>query len=42
MVLSLKHDIAPRKVDRIELQRRLIDAGCNLGQSERAIPGVTD
>ncbi len=41
MALSLKHGIAPRNVDRMQLQRRLIDAGCNLGQSEREIPGVT-
>lgn len=40
MVLSLQHDIPPRAVDRIELQRRLIAAGCYLGQNEREIPGV--
>ena len=42
MVLSLKHGVLPRDVDRVELQRTLIDAGCNLGQEERDIPGVTD
>lgn len=41
-VLSLQHDIAPRQVDRIELQRRLMAAGCYLGERERTIPGVTD
>ena len=40
MVLSLKHDIPPRDVDRVELQQMLIDADCNLGQSEREIPGL--
>lgn len=40
-VLSLKHDLPPRKVDRVELQHRLLEAGCNLGQAERTIPGVT-
>lgn len=39
--LSLKHDITPRKVDRVELQQTLIAAGCNLGQSEREIPGLS-
>ncbi len=42
MVLSLNHDIPPREVDRVELQHRLIEADCNLGQSEREIPGVND
>jgi hypothetical protein len=41
-VLSLQHDIPPRQVDRVELQRRLLAAGCTLGERERTIPGVTD
>lgn len=39
--LSLKHKLAPRKVDRIELQGALIANGVNLGQQFRVIPGVT-
>lgn len=40
--LSLKNGIAPRKVDRIELQRELIANNVNIGQGFRSIPGVTD
>jgi len=40
--LSLKHNIPPRKVDRVEIQRALIENGGNLGQKFRAIPGVTE
>jgi len=40
--LSLKHGITPRKVDRVELQRDMLEAGMNIGQSLRAIPGVTE
>ena len=39
--LSLKHDISLRKVERGEWQQTLIAAGCNLGQSEREIPGLS-
>jgi len=39
--LSLKHNISPRQVDRIELQKTLIAHGCNIGQNGRTIPGVT-
>lgn len=41
-VLSLKHGITPRKVDRVELQQQLLTDGMNLGQTFRDIPGVTD
>jgi hypothetical protein len=40
--MSLKQDIQPRKLDRLELQRTLMDANMNLGQQYRAIPGLTD
>jgi hypothetical protein len=40
--ISLQHDIPPRQVDRIELQKTLLGNGVNLGQAHRAIPGVTD
>lgn len=40
--ISLKQDIAPRKVDRVTLQKELIANGVNLGQMFRTIPGVTD
>jgi hypothetical protein len=38
--LSLKHGIAPRKVDRRELQHALISDGMDIGQSFRKIPGL--
>jgi len=38
--LSLKHQIAPRKVDRKDLQIKLLQAGCELGQSYFGIPGI--
>lgn len=38
-VLSLKHNIAPRKVERVELQKILIRNKCDLGQGKRKIPG---
>ena len=41
MALSLKHGVAPRDIDTTELQRTLIEAGGNLGQSEREIPGLS-
>jgi len=40
--LSLKHNIPPRQVERIELQKMLIAHGCNIGQNDRVIPGVTE
>jgi hypothetical protein len=42
--MSLKKDISPRKLDRLELQATLINNGVNLGQKMRDIPGleVTD
>ncbi len=40
--LSLEHGIPPRRVDRVELQRTLLERNCNLGQDTRAIPGVTE
>ncbi|MDQ0289353.1 FAD-dependent oxidoreductase [Oligosphaera ethanolica] len=38
--LSLKQQIAPRKVDRKDLQIKLLQAGCELGQSYFGIPGI--
>ena len=38
--LSLRHDLSPRKVDRVELQTALIQSGGNIGQALRAIPGL--
>lgn len=38
--LSLKNNIAPRKVDRIELQRILLKNNCSLGLEGRIIPGL--
>ncbi|MBQ2707349.1 MAG: FAD-dependent oxidoreductase, partial [Clostridia bacterium] len=40
--MSLAKGIAPRKLDRIELQRELIANGVNIGQQMRDIPGVTE
>ncbi|MBE6931632.1 MAG: FAD-dependent oxidoreductase [Ruminococcaceae bacterium] len=40
--ISLKNDITPRQVDRVELQQELIDNNVNIGQGFRDIPGVTD
>ncbi len=34
--ISLQHDIAPRKIDRLELQTTLIRNGCDLGQVKRS------
>jgi len=39
--LSLKKNIAPRKVDRIELQQEMLAAKMDIGQRFRVIPGVT-
>jgi hypothetical protein len=38
--LSLKHNVSPRKVDRLELQNTLAARGVNLGQPYREIPGL--
>ena len=38
--ISLKKDIVPRKVERLELQKTLVDNGVNIGQHYRQIPGV--
>ncbi len=38
--LSLRHGVAPRQVDRLELQGTLLANGVNLGQRYRAIPGL--
>ncbi len=40
--ISLKNDIPPRQVDRVELQQELIANNVNIGQGFRKIPGVTD
>ena len=40
--ISLKRNIRPRQVDRIELQKTLLANGVNLGQEHRTIPGITD
>ncbi|HRU05926.1 MAG TPA: FAD-dependent oxidoreductase [Candidatus Brocadiia bacterium] len=40
MGLSLKQGIAPRKVNRVEIQRAIIANGGDLGQSKRRIPGL--
>lgn len=40
--MSMDKGITPRELNRIELQKELIANGVNLGQSMRAIPGVTD
>ena len=37
---ALKQQIAPRKVDRKGLQIKLLQAGCELGQSYFGIPGI--
>lgn len=39
--LSLKNNITPREVDRAELQQTLIANGCNIGQKQREIPGLS-
>ena len=39
--LCLQQGVAPRNLDRIALQRKLIENGLNLGQQYRIIPGVT-
>ncbi len=38
--LSLERDLPPRKLDRRDLQRKLIADGVNLGQAVRPIPGL--
>ena len=38
--LSLKHDIAPRKVSVLEIQKKIIADGGNLGQKLRPIAGL--
>jgi hypothetical protein len=38
--LSLKQQIMPRKLNRIELQGQLLKDGCNLGQKFWKIPGI--
>ena len=38
--ISLKKDIPPREVDRVELQQALIANGVNIGQEYREIPGL--
>jgi len=40
--ISLKRDIPPRRVDRLELQKTLIANGVNVGQQSREIPGVAN
>lgn len=40
--LSLKHDIAPRKVDRLEIQQTLLANGGSLALGERKIPGLKE
>ncbi len=40
--LSLKHNIAVREVNRVELQTTLLENGANLGQRFRRIPGLAD
>ncbi len=40
--MSLEGDVPQREVDRVELQKGLIADGVNIGQGNRAIPGVTD
>lgn len=39
--ISLKNDITPRQVDRIELQKALLSGNCDIGQKYRDIPGVS-
>ncbi len=41
-VLSLKAGIAPRKVNRLPLQRQLLADGMNLGQPYRPLPSLPD
>ncbi|MFW5864417.1 MAG: FAD-dependent oxidoreductase [bacterium] len=38
--MSLKKDLAPRKVDVKELQNTLVQKGVNIGQNMREIPGI--
>ncbi len=38
--MSLKQQLAPRKIDHVELQKRLIGDNVNIGQQMRDIPGV--
>lgn len=40
--LSLKQNLAPRKLDRVALQRKLVADGVNIGQRFRTIPGVLE
>lgn len=38
--LSLKRNLPPRKLDRVELQMKMLENGCDIGQNEREIPGL--
>jgi len=38
--LSLKQNIPPRRVDRLQLQNMLISHNCDIGQKYRDIPGL--
>jgi hypothetical protein len=40
--ISLHSDVAPRKVDRVDLQKTLLADGMDLGQKYRGIPDVVD
>ena len=40
--ISIKHNIPPRKIDRLELQSELIASKVNIGQGYREIPGIKD
>ncbi|RMD73690.1 MAG: FAD-dependent oxidoreductase [Lentisphaerae bacterium] len=42
MAISLKKQIQPRDLDRLELQNMLIANGVNLGQHLRQIPGINE
>ncbi|OGV49709.1 MAG: FAD-dependent oxidoreductase [Lentisphaerae bacterium GWF2_44_16] len=38
--ISLKQNITPRKVNRIDLQTEMLKCNCNIGQTFREIPGI--
>ena len=38
--VSLKKNLPPRKIERVELQKTLINNNCSLGQEQRNIPGL--
>jgi hypothetical protein len=42
VTISLKHNIAVRAVNRVELQTNLLKNGANLRQRFRRIPGLAD